>query len=173
MERSAKHKKTIGPSSKPIPKVISFQDPLLEPQRYRPQADRILSGDPAQAATNLFQFVAVRRFLELCLRSAARLYTLCELVDTAPSRSEALGPILAPSGHSADRVARSAPAEKRTYIISCARCQGWTEPIFFRSSAALTRACGIVPSVSSRRRWDWSVPGSASRDHIVPIEARP
>ena len=46
----AKHKKPIGPSAKPIPKVISFQDPLPEPQRYRPQADRILSGDPAQAA---------------------------------------------------------------------------------------------------------------------------
>jgi hypothetical protein len=52
---SAKHKKPIGPSAKPIPKVISFQDPLPEPQRYRPQADRILSGDPAQTATNLFQ----------------------------------------------------------------------------------------------------------------------
>jgi hypothetical protein len=51
----AKHKNPIGPSAKPIPKVISFQDPLPEPQRYRPQADRILSGDPAQAATNLFQ----------------------------------------------------------------------------------------------------------------------
>jgi len=51
----AKHKNPIGPSAKPIPKVISFQDPLPEPQRYRPQANRILSGDPAQAATNLFQ----------------------------------------------------------------------------------------------------------------------
>ncbi len=50
-----KNKKPIGPSAKPIPKVISFQDPLPEPQRYRPQADRILSGDPAQAVTNLFQ----------------------------------------------------------------------------------------------------------------------
>ena len=50
-----KHKKAIGPSAKPIYKVISFQDPLPEPQRYRPQAERILSGDPAQAATNLFQ----------------------------------------------------------------------------------------------------------------------
>jgi uncharacterized protein len=44
-----------SPSAKPITKVISFQDPLPEPQRYCPQADRILSGDPAQAATNLFQ----------------------------------------------------------------------------------------------------------------------
>jgi uncharacterized cupin superfamily protein len=48
-----KHK-TVG-SSKLIPKVISFQDPLPEPRRYRPQADRILSGDPVQTATNLFQ----------------------------------------------------------------------------------------------------------------------
>jgi len=39
----AKHKKPIGPSAKPIPKVISFQDPLPEPQRYRPEADRTLS----------------------------------------------------------------------------------------------------------------------------------
>jgi uncharacterized cupin superfamily protein len=46
---------TTDPSVKPIPKVVSFQDPLPEPHRYRPQADRILSGDPAQAATNLFQ----------------------------------------------------------------------------------------------------------------------
>jgi len=46
---------TADPSVKPIPKVVSFQDPLPEPHRYRPQADRILSGDPAQAATDLFQ----------------------------------------------------------------------------------------------------------------------
>ena len=46
---------TTDPSVKPIPKVVRFQDPLPEPHRYRPQADRILSGDPAQAATNLFQ----------------------------------------------------------------------------------------------------------------------
>ena len=38
-----------------MPKVVSFQDPLPEPHHYRPQADRILSGDPAQAATNLFR----------------------------------------------------------------------------------------------------------------------
>jgi uncharacterized cupin superfamily protein len=48
-----KHK-TVG-SSEAIPKVISFQDPLPEPRRYRPQADRILSGDPVQIATTLFQ----------------------------------------------------------------------------------------------------------------------
>ena len=47
--------KAIDPSAKPMPKVVSFQDPLPEPQRYRPQADRVLSGDPAQAATNLFK----------------------------------------------------------------------------------------------------------------------
>jgi uncharacterized cupin superfamily protein len=47
--------KIIDPSAKAMPKVVSFQDPLPEPQCYRPQADRILSGDPAQAATNLFQ----------------------------------------------------------------------------------------------------------------------
>ena len=35
---------TADPSVKPIPKVVSFQDPLPEPHRYRPQADRILSG---------------------------------------------------------------------------------------------------------------------------------
>jgi uncharacterized cupin superfamily protein len=46
---------TADPSAKLIPKVVSFQDPLPEPHRYRPQADRILSGDPAQAAINLFQ----------------------------------------------------------------------------------------------------------------------
>ena len=46
---------TADPSVKPIPKVVSFQDPIPEPHRYRPQADRILSGDPAQAATTLFQ----------------------------------------------------------------------------------------------------------------------
>ena len=47
--------KMIDPSAKAMPKVVSFQDPLPEPQRYRPQADRILSGDPAQAAINLFK----------------------------------------------------------------------------------------------------------------------
>ena len=56
---SDKHK-AVCSSAKPIPKVISFQDPLPEPQRYRPQADRILSGDPVQAATNLFQSAASR-----------------------------------------------------------------------------------------------------------------
>ena len=47
--------KTAGSSPKPIPQVISFQDPLPKARHYRPQADRILSGDPAQTATNLFQ----------------------------------------------------------------------------------------------------------------------
>jgi uncharacterized cupin superfamily protein len=45
----------ISPSANAMPKVVSFQDPLPEPQRYRPPADRILAGDPAQAAINLFQ----------------------------------------------------------------------------------------------------------------------
>jgi uncharacterized cupin superfamily protein len=47
--------KTLGSPPKPMPQVVSFQDPLPEPRRYRPQADRILSGDPVQIATNLFQ----------------------------------------------------------------------------------------------------------------------
>ena len=51
----AKHKNPIGPSAKPIPKVISFQDPLPEPQRYRPQADRILSGDPPRQRPTCFR----------------------------------------------------------------------------------------------------------------------
>jgi hypothetical protein len=38
-----------------IPPVIGFNDPLPEAQRYRPPAERILSGDPAQTAYNLFQ----------------------------------------------------------------------------------------------------------------------
>ena len=37
--------KTAGSSPKPIPQVISFQDPLPKARHYRPQADRILSGD--------------------------------------------------------------------------------------------------------------------------------
>jgi uncharacterized cupin superfamily protein len=45
---------TANPSAKPMPKVVSFQDTLPQPRRYRPQADRILAGDPAQAAINLF-----------------------------------------------------------------------------------------------------------------------
>ena len=48
-------RKTAGSSPKPMPQVISFQDPLPESRHYRPEADRILSGDPAQTATNLFQ----------------------------------------------------------------------------------------------------------------------
>jgi len=46
---------TAKPSAKPMPKVVSFQDPLPQPRLYRPQADRILAGDPAQAAINLFR----------------------------------------------------------------------------------------------------------------------
>ena len=37
-----------------IPKVIGFGDHLPEPQCYRPEAGRILTGDPAQTAWNLF-----------------------------------------------------------------------------------------------------------------------
>lgn len=33
--------------------TIAFEGPLPEPQRYRPPADRIVSGDPAQVAWNL------------------------------------------------------------------------------------------------------------------------
>lgn len=36
------------------PKVISFRDPLPEPMRYAPEPDRLISGNPAQAAYNLF-----------------------------------------------------------------------------------------------------------------------
>jgi uncharacterized protein len=42
----------------PFPKVISFQDCLEqknpEPMHYRPEADRVLKGDPAQMAVNAF-----------------------------------------------------------------------------------------------------------------------
>jgi uncharacterized protein len=37
-----------------MPESISFQDPLPEPSRYRPDADRIISGNPVQTAWNLF-----------------------------------------------------------------------------------------------------------------------
>jgi uncharacterized cupin superfamily protein len=46
---------TAHPTARPVPYVISFQGPLPEPERYRPPAERILSGDPAQLVTNLFQ----------------------------------------------------------------------------------------------------------------------
>jgi uncharacterized cupin superfamily protein len=46
---------TTKSSAKSIPKVVSFQDPRPEPQHYRPQADRILAGDPVQTANNLFR----------------------------------------------------------------------------------------------------------------------
>ena len=43
----------------PIPKVVSFQDCLEgqdpAPQHYRPEANRILKGYPAQTALNAFQ----------------------------------------------------------------------------------------------------------------------
>ena len=57
-------RKTAGSSQKPMPQVISFQDPLPESRHYRPEADRILSGDPAQTATNLFQSADAASILE-------------------------------------------------------------------------------------------------------------
>lgn len=42
-------------TDKPFPKVIAFGDPVAAPERYRPDASRIISGDPAQAASVLFQ----------------------------------------------------------------------------------------------------------------------
>ena len=42
------------PEVKPFPKLINFQGTLPAPERYSPPADRIVSGNPAQAATNLF-----------------------------------------------------------------------------------------------------------------------
>lgn len=41
-------------TTKTIPAMIDFQAPLPEPQRYSPAADRIIEGNPAQAAHNLF-----------------------------------------------------------------------------------------------------------------------
>jgi hypothetical protein len=41
-------------TSTSIPKVIAFADPGPEPQRYRPEAARIIAGDPAQTATVYF-----------------------------------------------------------------------------------------------------------------------
>lgn len=38
-----------------IPKVVGFADQGPAPQHYRPDAERILAGDPAQTATILFQ----------------------------------------------------------------------------------------------------------------------
>jgi uncharacterized cupin superfamily protein len=37
-----------------FPSVVDFQAALPEPERFRPAAERIVSGDPAQAAWNLF-----------------------------------------------------------------------------------------------------------------------
>jgi hypothetical protein len=38
-----------------MPKVVSFADPAPEPERYRPNAERILAGDPVQTARNMFR----------------------------------------------------------------------------------------------------------------------
>lgn len=40
--------------SSATPSAISFAGPLPEPQRYRPDAQRVQSGDPAQTVWNLF-----------------------------------------------------------------------------------------------------------------------
>jgi uncharacterized protein len=37
-----------------FPKVVSFQGALPPAEAYRPPADRIIAGDPAQKAQNLF-----------------------------------------------------------------------------------------------------------------------
>jgi uncharacterized cupin superfamily protein len=37
-----------------MPAVLSFADPLPEPVLFRPPAERILAGDPAQEAATLF-----------------------------------------------------------------------------------------------------------------------
>jgi len=38
-----------------IPKVIGFSDPLPEPTRHLPAAERIISGAPHQTVQNLFE----------------------------------------------------------------------------------------------------------------------
>jgi hypothetical protein len=43
------------PSPQTMPHVVSFQDPPPQSQRYRPDAERILGGDPVQTATTMFQ----------------------------------------------------------------------------------------------------------------------
>lgn len=43
------------PAKPPMPKVIGFRDPGPNAERYRPDASRIIAGDPAQTATILFQ----------------------------------------------------------------------------------------------------------------------
>ena len=42
-------------AAKTIPPVIDFQAPLGEPDRYSPAAERIVSGNPAQTAWNLYR----------------------------------------------------------------------------------------------------------------------
>ena len=37
-----------------FPKLIRFEGTLPEPERFRPAADRIIAGDPAQSLQNLF-----------------------------------------------------------------------------------------------------------------------
>ena len=40
-----------------FPKLIRFEDPLPDPEHFRPAADRIIAGDPAQSAQNLYTSV--------------------------------------------------------------------------------------------------------------------
>jgi uncharacterized protein len=53
-EQMSDNHNTVDSSLKPMPQVISFQDSLPESRSYRPRADRIISGDPVQTATDLF-----------------------------------------------------------------------------------------------------------------------
>lgn len=38
----------------PCPALVDFQGPLPAPEHFRPAPERVLAGDPAQAAWNLF-----------------------------------------------------------------------------------------------------------------------
>lgn len=40
--------------TKPFPKLVNFFGTLPEPERYAPPPERIISGNPAQTAHNLF-----------------------------------------------------------------------------------------------------------------------
>jgi uncharacterized cupin superfamily protein len=46
---------TASASTPQTTSVISFDDALPVPQTYRPLADRVLAGDPAQTAWTLYQ----------------------------------------------------------------------------------------------------------------------
>ncbi|ACJ00960.1 cupin domain-containing protein [Rhodospirillum centenum] len=38
----------------PVPPVVSFQDPLPDAESYRPDAAKVLAGDPVQQVANVF-----------------------------------------------------------------------------------------------------------------------